>query len=98
MSAEPTPCTGCGADVLSLRDAGTGESVALDAAPVDGGRVQVLAVGRATACRQLDRPAPRQPAWRLHDCPALPLDGLIDGVDPYEDVPAGLQQARWRQP
>ena len=92
MSAVRTGrCPSCGTATVAVRDQDTRELVVLDEQRVDGGTVQVLAVGPIVVVRQLGRPATVQPAYQRHRCAAVVPD-VEDRDDP------GIEQARWRQP
>lgn len=86
-------CPGCGTPTVTVPDQDTRELVVLDETRVDGGTVQILAVGPIVACRQLGRPALLQPAHQRHHCTWTDQqDDVTDRDDP------GLEQTGWRRP
>ena len=94
-------CPACHEQVIVVRDVDTNELLKLTTRPVDEGHVAVFSIAGRAVARRYGRPALRQPAWVVHQCPGNgqgPDEGVvvIDG-DGYDDESPALQQARWRQ-
>lgn len=96
---EPKSCPRCKRPVLEAVDYTTDQKVYLDPRPTPGGRVEVksppLTRLALVAIDHITVPAPRQPAYELHDrtCPFPPEHVAVD----LSDDP-GIEQSRgWRR-